>query len=173
MHKIKKVALLGPESSGKTEICRRLAAHFHTEWVPEFARDYLGEKNNQYSFEDVLSCMKSQMASEDEMEKQAHDFLFCDNELINFKVWFSDVFKKIPEGLEEQIQSHRYDLILLAYPDVPFVEDTLRVNPHRREFFFDWYKRELENYKMKYVIIKGLGEKRFEAALNAIAEAFN
>jgi NadR type nicotinamide-nucleotide adenylyltransferase len=170
MHKIKKVALLGPESTGKTEICQRLAAHFHTEWVPEFARDYFREKNNQYSFEDVMYCMNAQMALEDEIEKQAKDFLFCDNELINFKVWFSDVFNKVPDELEEKIKTHHYDLILLAAPDIPFAEDPLRVNPHRREFFFDWYKKELESYQINYAIIKGLGEERFKSALHAMTD---
>src|SRR5689334_10423355 len=143
MNSIKKIAVLGPESSGKTALCVELAAHFNTVYVPEFARQYLLPKQNQYSYDDVVYCMQKQMALEDEMQKQASEYLFCDTELINFKVWFTDVFNKIPEGLQVKIKSHRYDLTLLTYYDIPFEKDILRTNENRRDFFFDWYKKEL------------------------------
>jgi len=168
MNKIKKVALLGPESTGKTELCMRLAAHFHTAWVPEFARVFLSNKNNVYTFEDVLYCMNAQLILEDGMERQAAGFLFCDTELINYKVWFADVFNKVPDELTEKLATHRYDLVLLTSPDIPFEEDPLRTNGNRRDFFFDWYKRELESYNIKYSVIDGAGSKRLENAIAAI-----
>jgi NadR type nicotinamide-nucleotide adenylyltransferase len=168
MNKVRKIALLGPESTGKTALGIQLAAHFKTVCVPEFARNYLLERNNQYTFEDVEHCVKQQLALENEMENSAKHFLFCDTELINFKVWFKDVFDKVPETLEAQIKSHRYDLTLLTYPDVPFEKDILRANENRRQYFFDWYQRELEAYQHSYIIIKGLGENRFNEALTVI-----
>jgi NadR type nicotinamide-nucleotide adenylyltransferase len=166
MDKVKKIALLGPESTGKTELSKQLAAHFHTVWVPEFARQYL--QSTQYAFENVVHCLVEQVALESQMETMAHQFLFCDTELINFKVWFSDMFNKVPGWLDEKIKTHRYDLTLLTYPDISFEEDILRTNAYRRDFFFNWYKKELEAYHSPYVIIKGFGEERLKNAVNAI-----
>ena len=41
---IPRVVLYGPESSGKTTLAEALAQHYQTEWVEEFARDYLQKK---------------------------------------------------------------------------------------------------------------------------------
>jgi NadR type nicotinamide-nucleotide adenylyltransferase len=172
MNEIKKIALLGPESTGKTTLCEKLASHFKTVCVPEYSREYLEKKDNIYSYEDVLHCTHEQMKRENEMYKQANRFLFCDTELINFKVWLEDVFNKAPSWLEEKIKEHRYDLILLTYPDIPFEKDKLRVNPHRREFFFEWYRRELINYKFHNEVIKGLGDERTESAITIIEKYF-
>jgi NadR type nicotinamide-nucleotide adenylyltransferase len=166
MSKIKKVAVLGPESTGKTQLCMELAAHFKTEWVPEFARAFLVDNN--YSYEDVAYCLEQQVVSEEKIFKSAHRFLFCDTELINFKVWFSDVFKEVPVWLDGKIRTHQYDLTLLTNNDVPFEEDILRVNADRRDFFFDWYKRELEHFQKPYAVISGLGSSRTEHAIAAI-----
>jgi NadR type nicotinamide-nucleotide adenylyltransferase len=168
MNNLKKIALLGPESTGKTALCVQLAAHFNTVYVPEFARQYLLAKGNRYSYEDVVYCMEQQLALEDELVKQASQIIFYDTELMNFKVWFTDIFNKAPEWLDEKIKSHRYDFTLLTYFDVPFETDILRLNKDRREFFFDWYKRELESYGSNYVIIKGLGESRLINAIEAV-----
>jgi len=167
---LKKIAVLGPESTGKTALCVQLAAHFNTAYVPEFARQYLLSKQNQYNYDDVVYCLQQQIALEDEMQKQATGYLFCDTELINFKVWFADVFNKVPDKLEEKIKSPRYDLTLLTYYDVPFENDILRTNENRREYFFDWYKRELESNQKTYAVIKGLGPERQK---NAVAAMLN
>ena len=39
-----RIVLFGPESTGKTTLAKQLAAHFNTEWVPEYMREYI-EKN--------------------------------------------------------------------------------------------------------------------------------
>jgi NadR type nicotinamide-nucleotide adenylyltransferase len=171
MTSVKKIALLGPESTGKTQLCIQLAAHFKTEWVPEYARQYL--QDNDYSYDDVAHCLNEQFALEEKAETNANQFLFCDTELINYKVWFSDVFNKVPQDLEEKIKTHAYDLTLLTYYDIPFEEDILRVNSHRREFFFNWYKNELEAYQKPYAIIKGLGQQRLKHAITAVNKLIN
>jgi NadR type nicotinamide-nucleotide adenylyltransferase len=168
MNPIKRIALLGPESTGKTQLCIQLANHFRTEWVYEYARQYL--KDNNYSYDDVVHCLNEQIALEAKAELTANRFLFCDTELINYKVWFEDVYNKVPDGLEKKIKTHNYDLTLLTYYDLPFEEDILRVNPHRREFFFNWYKKELEIGDKPYIIIKGFGEERLTNAIAAMQQ---
>jgi NadR type nicotinamide-nucleotide adenylyltransferase len=169
---LKKIALIGPESTGKTTLCKELAAYYQTEWVPEFARAHVASLNRDYMLEDIEYCAREQLRSEEELSLSAHKFLFCDSELIIAKVWCEDVFKKTPAWIEEMITSHTYDLFLLTLPDIPFKPDAVRENPHRRQFFFDWYKRELDNRNFMYEIIGGTDEQRFASAQLAIRKHF-
>src|SRR5829696_6335358 len=91
---VKRIALIGPESSGKTSLCMQLARHYKTVWVPEYARTFMENLNRVYTYEDVIHCTREQIKSEDGMEEKANRLLFCDTELINYKVWFEDKFKK-------------------------------------------------------------------------------
>src|SRR5215203_2798536 len=93
---IKKVALIGPESTGKTTLCEKLAAHFHTVWVPEMSRGYIGGLNRKYTLEDIEQSTRAQLYEEEAMLKKATGFLFCDSEMIIAKVWCEDVFKTVP-----------------------------------------------------------------------------
>ena len=65
-----KIALFGPESTGKTTLAKQLASHFETEWVPEFARDYLQNKLEQTELicepEDLLPIVIGQTKLENE-----------------------------------------------------------------------------------------------------------
>jgi NadR type nicotinamide-nucleotide adenylyltransferase len=169
---IRRIALIGPESSGKTTLCMQFAEYYKTVWVPEYARTFMENLNRAYTYEDVIHCAREQMKAEDDLAKTANRFLFCDTELINYKVWFEDVFKKIPEWLEEEITKRKYDLYLLTSPDLPWVHEAVRENPHRREYLFDLYKKELEKRNFVYSVISGNGESRIALAIRYIDSYF-
>ncbi|MBK5284148.1 MAG: ATP-binding protein, partial [Bacteroidia bacterium] len=97
---INRIALIGPESTGKTALCMQLAEHYKTVWVPEYARLFIEKLKRDYNYDDVVHCARVQMKTEDEMISQANRFLFCDTELLNYKIWFEDKFQKIPEWLQ-------------------------------------------------------------------------
>jgi NadR type nicotinamide-nucleotide adenylyltransferase len=162
-----RIAVLGPESTGKTELCTSLASHFNTTWVPEYARTYLQNRPGNYSREDVLFCVAGQRALEDAKASEANRYLFCDTEMINFKVWITDKFGSAPDWITEDIH-RRYDAYLLTSPDIPFVSDPMRENPERREFFFDWYRREVKATGLPFEIITGEGAERLHNAVNAV-----
>lgn len=169
---VRKIALIGPESSGKTTLAEKLAMHFETRWVPEYAREFIGNLGRAYTLADIEHCARMQLSMEKELEASARQFLFCDTELIVAKVWCEDVFHKTPPWLEEAIRANPYDLFLLLKPDLPFTPDPVRENPLRREFFFDWYKKELVERNFKYEEISGLNEVRFSNALKALEKYF-
>jgi NadR type nicotinamide-nucleotide adenylyltransferase len=170
---VKKIALLGAESTGKSGLCEALALHYGGAWVPEFARDYLEKLEVPYTLEDILFCAEMQVREEDRIAREAKQFLFCDTELINFKVWSSDIFQTVPQWIEEKIQERRYDFYLLTANDTPFIPDAVRTNPHRREFLFDWYQRELEHYGFEYAIVSGQGKTRLLNAIAALEKKFS
>jgi len=166
--KIIKIAFIGPESTGKTTLCESLAEHFNTVWVPEMSREYIAGLDRKYTLEDIEHCTREQLKEEQTMLKRANKFLFCDSEMIIAKVWCADVFKKVPAWIEKKVNTNLYDLHLLMQPDIPFEHDDVRENPHRREFFFEWYKRELDERKFPYEIIGGNGDERLRNCIKAI-----
>jgi nicotinamide riboside kinase len=66
---MKKIVVLGPESTGKSFLCEQLATHYQTKWVPEFARDYLEKNGPEYQYDDLYEIAKGQL----ELEERAMD----------------------------------------------------------------------------------------------------
>ena len=167
-HKIKRVVLIGPESSGKSTLTKSLAKHFNAPFITEIARDYVGKLQKDYSYNDVEKIARIQVIEEKAKAALHKEYLFIDTDLIITKVWFIHVFNRVPNWIDFEIKNTPRHIHLLCKYDIPWVADPLRENPDKRTFFFEWYKRELEQYRMKYHIITGSGNKRFECALNAI-----
>lgn len=169
---IKRIALIGPESTAKSSLSELLAKHYKTLWVEEYAREYLKNINRKYTLSDVLEIAKRQLEIEKNKIPQSNKFIFVDTELIISKVWCEDVFKTCPDWILSNIEKEKYDFYLLCYPDIEWHEDPLRENPHRREFLFNWYEKELKNIIAKYSVIKGIGEIRLKNCISAIENNF-
>jgi NadR type nicotinamide-nucleotide adenylyltransferase len=167
-----RIAFIGPESTGKTSLCIELAKHYNTVWVPEYSREYIEKLNRPYTRDDVIFCAEKQIDLENELSKKANKILFVDTELINYHVWMLDVFKESTEWIEEKIKHYKYDLYLLTKTDIPFTHDPVRENPHRRDFFFEWYEKELTTRGLPFVMIEGTGERRLKSVINIIGKKF-
>ncbi len=163
-----RIALIGPESTAKSTLAETLAKHYDTVWVPEYSRTYLSSINRKYNLNDIVSIAKEQWKQENELLKKATHYIFADTELIISKVWCLDVFNTCPKWILENIIPFKYDLYLVCSPDLPWQEDPLRENPHRRGFFFDWYMEEIKSIGGNYFIVKGEGEERLKNCITAI-----
>jgi NadR type nicotinamide-nucleotide adenylyltransferase len=170
--KIKRIALIGPESTGKTTLCNELAHYFKTVWVPEYSREYIERLHRSYTLDDIEFCTKKQLELEDLLLQTANEFIFCDTELIVAKVWCEDVFKYCPDWIEAELAQRKYDLYLLTCADLPYIEDPVRENPLRREYFFGLYKDELEKRNFDFEMVTGTGNNRFKNALQIIMDRF-
>ena len=164
--------MIGPESTGKTTLCRAMAEHFQTQWVPEYSRDFVENIQRTYTLADIEYCTKKQLEAEDNILQISNQFIFCDTELIIAKVWCEDIFDFCPAWIEKAITDKEYDLYLLTSPDLPFVHDPVRENADRRNYFFTLYKQELEKRSFSFSIIQGAGNRRFENALKTISGKF-
>src|SRR6476469_2739448 len=67
---LKKIVIIGPESTGKSSLCKLLAEHYHTLWCPEYAREYLTAHGMNYTYDDLLTIAKGQIELEEKYEKE-------------------------------------------------------------------------------------------------------
>jgi NadR type nicotinamide-nucleotide adenylyltransferase len=169
---IKRIAITGPESTGKSTLAGQLAVHYKTVWVPEYAREYVEKLTRHYVQEDILIIAKKQLENEKKMAKAATGFLFCDSELMVTKIWSEDKYNRCDEWILRTIEEHVYDLYLLCYIDLPWQEDPQREDPHRREYLFNLYLQELTERNLPFRVISGSGNKRLENATNQIESFF-
>jgi len=165
---IKKVIVTGPESTGKSTLSRALAEHYNTIWVPEYAREYIDTLNRPYNRDDLLTIMTGQLQLENELGKKAKNIFFCDTSLLVIKVWFEHKFGKSHPMISENLKTFYCDHFLLPNIDLPWVFDPQRENPDQRAYFFNIYKRELDQMGTDFTIISGTGDKRLKSAINAI-----
>ena len=173
-----KIALFGPESTGKTTLAIQLAEHFKTAWVPEFARDYLQEKweksGKTCDADDMLPIAYGQTKLENDSVSVANKFLFCDTNLLVTKV-FSEVYYNFCDPLlEKAALKHEYDLFFLTNIDVPWEKDDLRDKPEGRESVFAVFKQTLIDNNKPFITLSGDKDLRLNKAIsivNDLAEA--
>ena len=165
-----KIAVAGPESTGKSTMSAFLANHYQTVWVPEFARGYCEKLKAPPDWQDEINMFYGQLALEKELLPGANKLLICDTTFITVKIWSDYTFGKSPQQVLDELPRHLYDLYLLLNIDLPWEEDPLRDFPHMREHFMSvWYK-ELQALNANYVLISGTGPKRYESAVTAVDE---
>jgi NadR type nicotinamide-nucleotide adenylyltransferase len=165
---IKKIAIVGPESTGKSTMSAYLAEYYHTVWVPEFARGYCEALTDAPTWQDEINMFHGQVALEKELLPTANRILICDTTFITVKIWSDYTFGKTPQEVLNELPNSKYDLYLLLNIDLPWQEDPLRDFPHMRQHFMDvWYK-ELNALNANYVLIEGTGQDRYDSAVAAI-----
>ena len=165
---IPKIAVVGPESTGKSTMSAYLAKHYNTAWVPEYAREYCAKLTEPCTWQDEINMFNGQLALEADLLPQANNLLICDTTFITVKIWSDYTFGQSPKEVLDELPKHPYDLYLLLDIDLPWEEDPLRDFPHMREHFMNiWYK-ELNALNANYVLISGLGNDRYANAIKAI-----
>jgi nicotinamide riboside kinase len=194
MKEIKKIVVVGPESTGKSTLCEKLAAHYNTIWVREYAREYLLANGTDYTFENLLDVAKGQLAGEEKGIEEAnrlfvsaktemanttathspltihHSPLFIDTDMYVMKVWCEFVFDKIHPWILNQVVERKYDLYLLCNVDAPWVRDELREYPDLviREKLYHHYRDIMINQQEPWVDISGNYDERLQKAIAAI-----
>ncbi|WP_047416954.1 AAA family ATPase [Cellulophaga sp. Hel_I_12] len=165
-----KIVLFGPESTGKTTLSEQLARHYHSVWVPEYAREYLQDKWNEQRKtcepKDLLPIAEGQMRLENKLVKKANKVLICDTDLLETKVYSEAYYiGHCDPILEKYALENTYDLYFLTYIDVPWEKDDLRDKPGERERMFQYFKNTLDTYNRTYVLLKGDKNTRLKTAI--------
>jgi nicotinamide riboside kinase len=191
MKNIRKIVILGPESTGKSTLCAQLAEHYNTVWCPEYAREYLLEIKRPYTYDDLLHIAQSQLALEDKytsmvLERSAMStsrspftidhspssppLLFIDTDMNVMKIWCEVVYSNCHSWILKQAATRQYDLHLLCNVDLPWVKDELREYPDLefRMKLFKMYKDLLVNSHYRWDIISGTDTERLQSAISII-----
>lgn len=163
-----KIAIVGPESTGKSTMSAYLAKLYQTVWVPEFARGYCEKLTEPCSWQDEINMFYGQLALEDEYLPKANKLLICDTTFITVKIWSDYTFGRSPQEVLDELPKHTYDLYLLLNIDLPWEEDPLRDFPHMREHFMEVWHNELTALDANYVVISGSEQGRYDEAVRAI-----
>ncbi|MBI1767845.1 MAG: ATP-binding protein [Bacteroidetes bacterium] len=172
VQEIKKVCVIGPECTGKTDLSQFLAQHYQTSWVEEYARAYLNKLGHAYEQIDLLKIANGQLRMEDEWIYGANKLLICDTNLIVIKVWSEHRYGNCDPGILSKIADRKYDLYLLTNIDIPWASDPLREHPDKRELFWDIYKNEIAATGVPFVEISGEREARKKRAIDTINSTF-
>ena len=178
-----KVVVIGPESTGKSSLCEQLANHYNTEWVKEYAREYLLTNGTEYGYDNLLEIAKGQLALENaaiqlvenkatniSASNSSSQIILLDTNMYVLKVWCEFVFDKCHPWILNQIVENSYDLYLLCDIDLPWVKDELREYPDLviREKLYRHYKDLLINQSTPWVNISGNYQQILEIAIDAI-----
>lgn len=168
--KVKRVAIVGPECTGKTSLTQQLANAFATAWVPEYARGYLDKLVLPYTQGDLLNIAQGQMRIEDEFYRDANRLLFCDTNLVVIKIWSEFKYGACDTWILQEMAKRQYDLYLLTNIDIPWEEDPQREHPTKRKELYALYKHELQQLKVPYVEISGSEQERINQASAALTK---
>jgi NadR type nicotinamide-nucleotide adenylyltransferase len=190
MQEVKKVVIIGPESTGKSTLSELLATYYNTLWCPEYAREYLLTHGTHYTYNDLLTIAKGQLQLEDEYMRKLtgerdtdniiksieqpslvdRQLLFVDTDMYVMKVWCEYVFNNCHPFILEKIVEQKTDLYLLCNIDLPWVKDELREYPdlESREELYHIYKDILGNQNVPWVNISGTYEQRLQTAIRAV-----
>jgi len=169
---LKKVVIIGPESTGKSTLAENLAGYFGCLWVPEFAREYLEKLDRSYEYDDMVEIAKGQLGLEDELSLKSKELLVCDTDLNVIKVWSDHKYGKVHPWIENQIKTRKYDLYLLTDIDIPWQDDPQREHPGpaMRKYFFDLYFRILQESGVHFALVSGNEEERKQLSVDLIQE---
>lgn len=168
-HFLRRVAILGAESTGKTTLSRRLAEALGTVWVEEYGRLYCETRDAMALVTaDFEAIAWGQAAWEDEAATHATRVLICDTELHTTNTWADLVTGSRPAWMTEAAIARHYDLVLLLGNEVPWAHDGVRVLEARREEHLRRLEAELRLGGRDYVRVEGSGDARFARALELV-----
>jgi len=166
-----RIAVYGPESTGKTELAARLAARFHAPLVAEYARERW-DQQGALGLEDMLPIAREQWRREDEAAARAERLVIGDTDALTTTLWSDLLYGTTPDevrrGAEKRCKN--YALYLLLDIDVPFAPDPQRCfpDPADREKAMRVWRGALDRRRLPYELISGDWATREKAAIEAI-----
>lgn len=147
------VCLYGSESTGKSFMAKKLAEKYHTEFVPEVARELL--TSNEFTEDDIIKIGYAQIDRINLKLKTANKILFCDTDTITTQLYSQHYLKVVPPVLHELEKQIQYDHYFLFDVDVPWVADGLRDLGAKRKEMFEFFKAALDQRNISYTLVQG------------------
>lgn len=168
---VKKIVLLGSESTGKSVLAERLATHFDTLHVPEAAREII-EKTNECRHEDLEEIAALHAKRIGQAIGDANKLLFIDTDIIITRSYARFLFNRELEVHPWITEASKAELYLFLETDAPFIQDGTRMDKDRRDQLSLCHKEELRRNNIEYVSLAGSWDERFNLAVTVIENKF-
>lgn len=168
---MKVVALIGPESSGKSTLGKALAAHFGAPLVGEYVREFIEAQQRDTCYADIDTIAREQLQRELKAQAQRPPLLLLDTHLLSNKLWSEVLFGKSPPWLETALQQQHCDLVGLLSPDgLPWQADGQRCQPAlaERQRFHQQLQDWLHAHHQPVLQVEGSWKSRYEQLESAI-----
>lgn len=170
---LKRICIVGAESTGTTTLAQHLAEQYKTCWVPEYGRTYWEGKMhtpnaNQWKTDEFTHIASQQNQMEDALALEANRILICDTNSWATSVWHERYVGHESGEVINQSQNRKYDLYIVTDTDIPFVQDGTRDGEHIRKWMHERFISLLEQNNQKYMIVSGSKEQRLAKAVQEI-----
>lgn len=174
---VKRVVLIGAESTGKTTLATQLAEHYETNWNPEYGREHWEKKLEESTFDDpsvswtreeFVHIAHEQQRRETDLARIANRVLICDTNAFATGTWFERYVSKRDNEVDAIGRTDKVDLYLLSAPDVPFVQDGVRDGEHIRDWMHDRFFDQLSRGQVPFVELRGTYAERKRKAIDEI-----
>ena len=163
----RRITLIGPESTGKSELAQRLSREFGVPWVREYAREYVEQHGNDLTEADVEPIARGEMANLDAVADEP--FAIFDTDLLSTVVYARYYYGACPRWIEEETRVRRADLYLLLATDIAWKADAARdAGGDAREDLFDAFRAALDEFETRWEIVSGDWEARWERVRAAV-----
>lgn len=173
---VKRVCIVGAESTGKTTLAQKLAEHYRTNWVPEYGREYCVEKwkdgyVDTWTTAEFVTIAMEQARREDEAARTANKVLICDTDPFATGIWHERYMNCRSPEVEAIANQRRYDLYLLAGDEIPFEQDGWRDGEHIRHWMHKRFVEELTAGNRPWRHLTGSLPERLKQAVSLIDAA--
>ena len=170
---VKRVCVLGAESTGTTTLARELAKHYQTVWVPEYGRYFAEGKiplgpDALWRTDEFVSIATAQKKFEDELAKSANKLVIADTDAFATTVWHERYMGEMAQEVEDIADTSPHDLYLLTGDEIPFEQDGTRDSEHLRHGMHDRFVQKLKETNRPYILLRGPLEERKQTAIAAL-----
>jgi len=173
MNSIRRIAIIGAECVGKTELARRLAESLPGLWVPEYLREFCASVQRTPRPEEQSHILAEQRLREEAALARALaqrlDWVLADSAPLVTAAYSELLFGDVT--LHEQAIVHHasYHATLVLATDLPWVADGIqRDGPAVREAFHSLLLQRIQDAGLPFALIAGAGERRLQVASAAL-----
>lgn len=170
---VKRVCVVGAESTGTTTLAQDLARYYQTAWVPEYGRVYYegkmhSTKGQDWKTEEFVWIAGEQQRLEEQMALFANKVLICDTDAFATCLWHERYVGGEREDVEQVAARRNYDLYLLTGDEIPFEQDGTRDGEGIRHAMHERFLQELKRRGKTFVLLTGNRDKRLREAIGYI-----
>jgi NadR type nicotinamide-nucleotide adenylyltransferase len=164
---VRRVCVVGAESTGTTTLCQDLAGHYGATWVPEYGRTFCAERGGpmRWRTEDFEHIACEQLAAEDTAARSATGLLICDTDALATSIWHERYLDRRSAVLDRLAATRSYATYLLTSDDIPFVQDGTRDGEHIRGWMTERFRTALAARPEPWIELRGERATRLAAAI--------